>query len=489
MKRDISIGVVVDLRRQFRRTDRSAGRRRAFSLIELMVVILILLSVTAISIPLVAPAMSGRQVREAARMVSTFINAARNRAIETGRPAGIWIERLPGLREAATNLYYAEIPPVYAGDFLDSSVELFVVNGVPVSGNAPMNGNIFTWESTDSTCKDYWNIVVPRGRTVFNADAWASPSPLEQTVVREGDLIQIEGSDRKIPLKTVKMNISGATSASSQGLWWYLYRGRNCAWNLGPDGPYTNERQLTGEWVIRWFDRNMPISWNNIRTTTVTPMNQNAVGLKYKIYRQPIKLQAGSIKLPDGTCIDLSFSSVTNGDSSNSGLPLHPRTDKSNFHVPFWGAANYPQDETPIILVFSPGGHVERMYFRMTEGLANTAATQNRQWVWGGVEPFGQIHFLIGKIEKIFPDEFFEISKSAKDNFDIQTKKNWLDLENFWVNVNPQTGFISTSIVDDITTYGVTYFDPANTQTGASNPNNVYMSRYKARYARLAGGK
>lgn len=422
-------------------------------------------------------------------MVSTFINAARNRAIESGRPAGVWIERLPGLREAATTLYYAEVPPVYAGDFLDSSVELFFVNGVPVAGNAPINGNIFNVGSTDATCKDYWNIVVPRGRTVFNADAWASPNPLDQTVVREGDLIQIEGSDRKIPLKTVKMNIAGATSASSQGLWWYIYRGRNCDWDRGPDGPYNNARNLNGDWQINWFDRNLPADWHNVRRTTVTPMNQNAVGLKYRIYRQPIKLQAGSIKLPDGACIDLGFSSITNGDSNNSGLSFHPRTgtDTGNNIVPYWGKASLPQDETPIILVFSPGGHVERLYIRMSEGLANAAGTQNRQWVWGGIEPFGQIHFLIGKVEKIFPDEFFETTKSAQENFDIQSKKNWLDLENFWVNVNPQTGFISTAVVDEVPTGS--YFDPANRLAGASNPNNVYMTRAKARYARLAGGK
>jgi len=486
MTRDRLIGRRCAMRRAAR-TVRT--NRRAFSLIELLIVILILLSVTAISIPLVAPAMSGRQVREGARMLSTVINAARNRAIETGRPAGIWIERLPGLREAATNIYYAEIPPVYAGDFLDSSVELFTVNGVPQSGTGTMNGNIFTYPRTDTSCKDYWNIVVPRGRTVFNCDSWASPNPLDQTVVREGDMIQIEGSDRKVPLKTVKMTIAGATSASSQNLWWYIYRGRNCAWNAGPDGAYTNDRHLTGEWVIRWFDRQTPVSWSSIRSTTTVPMNPNVTGLKYKIYRQPIKLQAGSVKLPDGVCIDLSFSSATNGYNYDPGIPFHSRTDTGNYQQPFWGAPNYPNDETPIILVFSPGGHVERMYFRMSEGLANTASTQNRQWVWGGVEPFGQIHFLIGKIEKIIPNEYFLLSQNAQTNYDIQQKKNWVDLENFWVNVNPQTGFISTSIVDDFTVYGQAYFDAANTQIGASNPNNVYMSRYKARYARVAGGK
>jgi len=467
----------------------AGGRRRArggFSLLELMVVVFILLTVTAISLPLVVPAMSGRQVREGARMLNTFINAARSRAIETGRPAGIWIERLPGLREAAANIYYAEIPPVYSGDYLDSSVELFTVNGTPTASGVT-GCNIFTWERVETSCKDYWNIVVPRSRTTFNTDIWASPDPLEQQVVREGDLIQIEGSDRRIPLKIVKASIAGATSATSGNLWWYIYRGRNCASNLGPDGAYTNERHLSGEWVIRWFDRNIPVSWSSIRSTTTVPFNYNVLGLKYKIYRQPIKLQAGSIKLPDGVVIDLGFSSITNGNSSDSGLPFHPRQDPSNVNVPWWGAPVYPQDETPIILVFSPGGHMERIYFRMTEGFSGTAAA-NRQWLWGGMEPFGQIHFLVGKIEKVLPDEYYLLAQNAQTNFDKQIKKNWLDPENFWVNVNPQTGFISTSIVDDISTYGQAVFDPANNRIGGADPNNIYMTRHKARYARVMGG-
>ena len=116
------------------RFQRSAIRRGGFTLLELLVVILIMLTVTAVTIPVVAPAMKGRQVREGARLLNTFLNAARNRAIESGRPCGVWLERMPGLREACINVHFAEIPPAYAGDFLDSTVESFIVNGDPAAG-------------------------------------------------------------------------------------------------------------------------------------------------------------------------------------------------------------------------------------------------------------------------------------------------------------------------------------------------------------------
>ncbi|MGC3969287.1 MAG: prepilin-type N-terminal cleavage/methylation domain-containing protein [Pirellulales bacterium] len=467
--------------------------RNGFTLLELLVVILIMLSVTAVTIPVIAPAMRGRQIREGARMVTTFLNAARNRAIETNRPAGVWIERMPGMREASVSLHFAEIPPAYAGDFLDSSIESFVVNGNPAD-TAGMVGTFFNWPRTDTTCKDYWNVIVPRSRTTMNMDSWASPDPADQSLVREGDLIQIEGDDRQIPLKTVKMQITGAQSASSKNLWWYLYRGRNCATNVGPDGTYLGSnvnRHWDGSFIINWFDRSFYVHSDTIRITTWMPMNPNVTGLKYKIFRQPIKLQAGSIKLPESVVIDLNFSSMTDGTTSGTsnngtvgaaGTPFHPRRDPgdtTNVKPPFWGDPVFPQDETPIIVVFSAGGSVERVYMRYRDG-----SGANAQWPWQGVEPGGMIHLLVGKLDRIIPHEQYYMSQTATENLEIQKKKNWLDLDNLWVTVEPTSGFISTALVDNVDVTNATNF-----ATQAANPQYVYVTRARARLGRVVGGR
>lgn len=475
-------------------------RRGGFTLLELLVVILIMLSVTAVTIPVVAPAMKGRQVREGARILNTFLNAARNRAVESGRPCGVWLERMPGLREACVNVHFAEIPPAYAGDFLDSSIESFVVNGDPATGvSGTMSGQFFNWPRTEAACRDYWNIIVPRSRTTMNVDCWASPDPADQQIVREGDLIQFEGDDRQIPLKVVKMNIAGATSASSQNLWWYIYRGRNCATNVGPDGGYLGgnvNRHWDGSFIINWFDRSNYVSGDTIRVTTWMPMNPNVTGIRYKIHRQPIKMQAGSIKMPDGVVIDLNFSSMSDGTTTTGtytagstfstggfgspGCPFHPRRDPgdtTNNRSPYWGNPIYPQDETPVIIVFSPGGHVERVYCRIKDGYTSTA-----QWPWQGFEPYGMVHFLIGRLERIIPHEQYFMSQTAAENLEIQKKKNWLDLDNLWVNIETQSGFMTTSLIDNV--------DPnASFAAQASNPHNVHLTRVKARLGRTYGGR
>ena len=104
------------------------------------------------------------------------------------------------------------------------------------------------------------------------------------------------------------------------------------------------------------------------------------------------------------------------------------------------------------------------------------------------MEPFGQIFFMIGKIEQVLPDEYYLLGQDAMTNYTKQAKKNWLDPENFWVTVNPQTGFVSTAIVDDVSTQGHAIVDPGNNRIGGADPNNVWMTRQKARYARIVGG-
>ena len=67
---------------------RQAGRR-GFTLIELLVVMLIILLVSAVVLPTVIPAISHRQVSEAARILQGALAGARDTAINNNAPAGI----------------------------------------------------------------------------------------------------------------------------------------------------------------------------------------------------------------------------------------------------------------------------------------------------------------------------------------------------------------------------------------------------------------
>jgi prepilin-type N-terminal cleavage/methylation domain-containing protein len=103
---------------------------RGVTLLELLIVMTIMLMITAAAIPVILPATQNRRMREAARLTSSYISGARSRAIESGRPVGVMIERFNGL-PYSMNLSYVEVPPPYAGDFLNSRV---TVTGAGITG-------------------------------------------------------------------------------------------------------------------------------------------------------------------------------------------------------------------------------------------------------------------------------------------------------------------------------------------------------------------
>jgi prepilin-type N-terminal cleavage/methylation domain-containing protein len=102
--------------------------RRAFTLVEMLVVVALLVLVTALAVSIAAPNNEGRRLREAARQVNSFLTGARARAIETGRPFGVLVEPFAGEPQMSLRLSYVEVSPPYCGDLITSRATM-TVNG------------------------------------------------------------------------------------------------------------------------------------------------------------------------------------------------------------------------------------------------------------------------------------------------------------------------------------------------------------------------
>jgi len=95
--------------------------RRGLTLVELLVVIVILTMVTAATIPLMAPVTGQRKIRESARLVAALLSQAQSRAIASGRPVGVWMERLwtkdasDDRANHAIDLFLCQSPPPFSG--------------------------------------------------------------------------------------------------------------------------------------------------------------------------------------------------------------------------------------------------------------------------------------------------------------------------------------------------------------------------------------
>jgi type II secretory pathway pseudopilin PulG len=99
------------------------AQRPGLTLIELLIVIAILMIVTVAAVPLLQPPNADRKLREAAREFVSTLDLAKARAIETGRPAGIWIDPQPAVNGVVESykIFLCDVPPPYAGDTLSSS--------------------------------------------------------------------------------------------------------------------------------------------------------------------------------------------------------------------------------------------------------------------------------------------------------------------------------------------------------------------------------
>jgi type II secretory pathway pseudopilin PulG len=97
--------------------------RGAYTMMELLIVITIMIMLAAITLPVAKQVLNDSHLREASRQLSAYFIMAKARAVHTGRPCGIHFVCQPPLGNATgiravTQLYLAEVPPPYCGDII-----------------------------------------------------------------------------------------------------------------------------------------------------------------------------------------------------------------------------------------------------------------------------------------------------------------------------------------------------------------------------------
>jgi prepilin-type N-terminal cleavage/methylation domain-containing protein len=103
----------------------SHPRPRAFTLIEMLIVVTIMMILVTAAATMMRPATESRRTREAARAINIYLSSARNRAIETGRPCGVMLRHF-GTLACALDLQQCAGPPAYCGDTDGAAVRVQV---------------------------------------------------------------------------------------------------------------------------------------------------------------------------------------------------------------------------------------------------------------------------------------------------------------------------------------------------------------------------
>lgn len=283
----------------------SRAARRGFTLIEIMVVLVIVMLLAGMILTAIRPALESRRMREAARAVTTMFYQAKARAVETGRPFGVWIERAENSdpqAPASRTLYFAESPPIYAGD----------------SDNA---------------------------RALVRAGGSCELTGANTSLIEQGDFIRFNFQD---PIYEI-------TSAGGS--------------------------------QIQFTSRSVPF--------LPKPSGDAPMSVPFQILRKPRKAIGAPVQMTGNIVVDMTKSGI-----GASGTEFNQQGNRR------------------IVIMFSPSGHVDRVYF-------NEKSSEI---------PMGPIHMLLGRAEK------------------VPSGENLQDRMNLWVSVGNQSGLVTTAPI--VTTEG-----------------------------------
>ncbi len=416
---------------------RGAGHRRAMTLVELLVVIGIILMLAAIAIPAFQPAAQRQPMREAARGLSAFLQAARVDAMELGRPVGVAFQRLAQNPNACFVVHQVEIPPTYAGESMSARVRPAVnPPGVP-----PLN---------------------PPGPMIV---AMVSVGAISDGLIRPGDLVQLNHQGPWYQVAPLGFGGNAAVNPDSNNNGYLDFT----AGDTNSDGFHD------GQFLALIVPAEVAASY----TPPWPQAPQFGPAVSFLIERIP-NLDAASgtfggalllstvppLRLTGGAVIDLVA----------SGTAGHP----NGFE------AVVPGDTWPTILVFAPDGSVQRVYHQHVD--YNAAYDQVLGAGFASHPVTEPLYFLVGSWQRMcgsardlggpYPKANPAYAPSMADD----GLYNWQDPENVWVVLNPQTGSITQADVYATSAAPIPGGDPAAVAA------SIVASRGLAREVQMSKG-
>ncbi|MCA9132697.1 MAG: prepilin-type N-terminal cleavage/methylation domain-containing protein [Planctomycetales bacterium] len=237
-------------------TREQRSRPNGFTLVELLVVMAVLVVLAGITLPTIKGLMHDQKVTAAARMVKAHVQSAQARAIATGRPVAVILERSANATNTVSRLSIGQVFPPYEGDTTGTVGTLADTKGY--------NSTTFQFEAGLSD-GFYDQITVPL----------ANASLLSAGVVGPGDFIQIGERQNIYLIESVNGGVISFINPP------YAQDAAGRQWSA-------QEEQL--------------------------PAMANA-DARFRVYRKPTKSYLQTTVLPRGTCVDLTASGI--GQSGN----------------------------------------------------------------------------------------------------------------------------------------------------------------------------
>ncbi len=244
-------------------------RRTAFTLVELLVVMGVIVLLAALTLPSIKTLLAGQKITQAARVVQAHIDAARGRAISSGSLVAVLFERQANQSNSVTRLSVGQVFPPYQGDVVGAVGALANVRG--------WNSSTKKFDATPDLFCDQLTVSNLNGQLLF----------VTPQIFGAGDFIQL-GDRENIFL------IDGVNSTTG------VISFRNPPFHIVDEGLPT--------------EQHYPIQEGQILPTVGSEVS-------FRLFRKPTKSFAAASVLPRGTCVDLSVSGTgAAGFEFNSAL-------------------------------------------------------------------------------------------------------------------------------------------------------------------------
>lgn len=364
--------------------------RTAFTLVELLVVMGIITLVAAVTLPSIKGLMKDQTITQGVRLVNAYAESAKARAIGTGRPVALIIERMKldntagadaTSNDTSTRLSIGEVFPPYAGDWAGSTATITQhpsLAGIQVA-----------------------NIPFSQAASLID-----SQSGLSTKLVDVDDVIQFGDSPQTF-------RIVAPVSRSGLDVQIQFANPPLDALTLLP----------TGE----------PTLFPNAQQGSPLP----SLPMKFRIFRKPSKSLVGYITLPRGICIDLSVSGL-----GTSGREFGAESISGAMPAP---AGYYG----PVYIVFNSMGTVQELYYataannRDQDTVRHSAGSMIHLLIGKTDQVFPN---PVGDSNNPGYLSNTNIVSPAAGTRDDLTY-NILDSSNYWISINPFTGTVYSSSV------------------------------------------
>lgn len=464
--------------------------KRGVTLVELLVVIGIMILLVAIAVPTLRPLTEGRKTREASRGVNVFFQAARSRAIKTGRPVGVMFDRLARHPQACTLLRQAEVPPPYSGNVEGAIVRVMDYTYIASTDTWPYDP--FYWDGG-------WPVLKVMVRDV----------DFSSGLIQHGDAIQL---NHQGPWYTIEYDTSGSWPASfprtppgpSSILVPDFLVDANGYIDFDSSGETVDTDVMGNGWITsrlltltldRRFAHRSPYPearlaatlagggdvWRTPVVPPAVPRDDPLPRVEFQIYRQPVPSASATYQLPRGTVVDLAASGF------DSQLPDSGTEEVAHTFEPVPTSSGA---FLPVVVLFSSTGSVQQVYYGRRTYDYSTAPASFTGFAWGGRAVVEPIHFLVGKEERM-PVALRDISVAPPATMPAPLADDGLynrqDATNLWVALNPKTGLVTVAELSvdppDPATGGIYYLP-----SGSTLAKQLENSRRFAREAQVSKG-